>query len=173
MVVTQWLVEGGDVTATLTVGSPDEVLSVVSGWHAARQGRIPWLVQASTTNGTGAALVIGVGAALVPVYFNLEGANARSVGHLPPIPATEDRVWRWPGGAVPPDGDPAWADFDAWLAEGRRLEAGRVEGPTFRFHGEWEHSDPSELVPHTLAFAAMTEFLATGQRPTNITWEDL
>ena len=127
--------------------------------------------------GDAAALVVGVGADHVPVYFTLERANARSVGPLPtvtaPAPESGERVWRWPSGIVPPDDDPAWAAFDAWLAGGRRLRGDSREGPTFRLRGEWEHPDPGELIPFEQAYAALAEFLSTGRRPTNIAWEEL
>lgn len=47
------------------------------------------------------------------------------------------------------------------------------DGPVYRFQGEWEHPDDCELVPYDQAYAALTEFLVTGSRPTNITWDDI
>lgn len=175
--MTAWLVEGGDPGAVLSLDSAEEVLETISRWHTERRGRTPWLVQVSAPGADAAALVVGVGADHVPVYFTLERANARSVGPLPtvtaPAPESGERVWRWPSGIVPPDDDPAWAAFDAWLAEGRRLRGDAREDPTFRLRGEWEHPDPGELIPFEQAYAALAEFLSTGRRPTNVVWEDL
>ena len=172
-----WTVHGGLKGTSVECNSPPEVLAVAREWSATRPGEAPWYVMAHENGSPETYLIIGVGADLVPVYFgDGETQHARSLGPAPSRPPAPDRApfrapqgWKYSG-----EDDPVYQQLAAYMKEGFAELMKESEGDlTFRFQGEWEHPDMSELVPADQALAALTEFVTTGRRPTNIVWEDI
>ncbi len=168
-----WQVQGGIPGAAVACATAEQVLAVVSGWHVALQGDTPWYVIVWRDGVLEPHLIVFAGAELGPVFWNLEGSNAQSIGELPPRQAAAPRTWKWPNGNAPSDPDDLlWADYNAWVSKGWE-EAGDEDELTFRMAGEWENPEPETLIPYQQAFDALAEFLVIGMRPTNVAWEDL
>jgi len=171
-----WRIQGGLRKSVVDCETPEEVLATLAGWHEALRKKTPWWAAVHAVDAPEPVLIISVGSDLGPAYWNQNpDHNARSRGGLPPRPPKEQLPpFVRPKGWVPTsEDDPIYVRMLEYLAKSRALDEDDDDEPVFRFAGEWEHPDPSEFIPYEQAFAAMTEFLATGRRPTNITWEDL
>lgn len=172
-----WTVLGGLKDSSVDCSSPAEVLAVARDWSAACRGKVPWYAVVYEKGSPQTHLLIGVGADRVPVYFaDGDERHARSVGDVTRRPPTPARApfrapegWKYTG-----DDDPVYQQLTAYMKEGfAELMNESEDDVTFRFQGEWEHPDSSELVPDDQALAALAEFLVTGRQPSNLTWEDI